>query len=128
VDISDHDERREGPAVWASLFVAGLYGGFLQAGVGFVFLAVLAGMLRIDLARANALKVALVLPYTLLALAIFALADQVDWAIGALLGISSAAGAWAGVNVAITHTEWLRWLVLGIVVTCALATGLRHLA
>jgi uncharacterized protein len=124
---ADVEAHREGPLVWGALFVVGLYGGFLQAGVGFVFLTVLAGMLRMDLTRANALKVALVVPYTLLALAIFAMADQVDWALGALLGVSSVAGAWLGVRVALTRTAWLRWLVLGAVVTCAAATGLRRL-
>ena len=119
--------HEEGPFVWTGLFVAGLYGGFLQAGVGFVFLTVLAGMLRLDLTRANALKVALVVPYTVLALGIFVLADQVDWAIGGLLGLSSVVGAWLGVRVAMTHTAWLRWLVLGAVVTAAVSTGLRRL-
>lgn len=117
----------DGPAVWGGLFVAGLYGGFLQAGVGFVLLTILAGMLRLDLARANALKVALVLPYTVLALIIFALADQVDWAVGLVLGLSSALGAWLGVRVALERTSWLRWLVLGAVVASAVAMGLRRL-
>jgi hypothetical protein len=127
IHVAPPEARPEGPGVWLGLLVAGLYGGFLQAGVGFVFLTVLAGMLQIDLARANALKVALVVPYTLLALVIFALADQVDWAVGALLGLSSMVGAWVGVKVAVTRTDWLRWLVLGIVVACAFVTGLRHL-
>ena len=51
-----------------AFFLVGLYGGFLQAGVGFVILAVTtAGGL--DLVRGNAVKVALVLAFTPLALA-----------------------------------------------------------
>ncbi|MFN3236101.1 MAG: sulfite exporter TauE/SafE family protein, partial [Pseudomonadales bacterium] len=48
----------EKPAGFIALFFAGVYGGFVQAGVGFILIAALAGSLRYDLVRANALKVA----------------------------------------------------------------------
>ena len=38
------------------LLLAGFYGGFVQAGVGFILIAAIAGGLRYDLVRANALK------------------------------------------------------------------------
>ncbi|MCG6872329.1 MAG: sulfite exporter TauE/SafE family protein, partial [Gammaproteobacteria bacterium] len=44
------------PNSWAGLLLAGFYGGFVQAGVGFVLIAALAGTLRYDLVRTNALK------------------------------------------------------------------------
>ena len=122
------DDAPEGAPVWLGLFGTGLYGGFLQAGVGFVLLTVLAGLLRMDLARANALKVALVVPYTIVALMIFAQAGQVDWWVGLWLGLSSAIGAWLGVHVNLKRTAWLRTLVLVAVVTSAVVMGARHLA
>ncbi|MDP6943637.1 MAG: sulfite exporter TauE/SafE family protein [Myxococcota bacterium] len=115
-------------AVSTGLFFTGLYGGFLQAGVGFVLLTVLAGMLRMDLARANALKSALVIPYTVVALAIFGVAGQIDWGVGASLGVSSVLGAWLGVHVTLERTEWLRWLVLGAVTASAIAVGWQRVA
>ena len=49
---------------WLGLFLAGAYGGFVQAGVGFVLLAVLVGQLQYDLLRSNALKLAITGSFT----------------------------------------------------------------
>ena len=111
-----------------ALVMTGFYGGFLQAGVGFVLLSVLAGMLRIDLTRANALKVALVVPYTLIALGIFMWADQVAWGVGLVLGLTSVMGARLGVHVALERAGWLRWLILLAVIASAIAIGLRRVS
>ena len=113
---------------WMGLALTGFYGGFLQAGVGFLLLSVLSGLLRLDLTRANAIKVALVVPYTIVALGIFAWADQVAWGVGLVLGLTSVIGARLGVRVAVERAEWLRWLVLGAVIASAAAIALRKLA
>ena len=42
---------KENRGAWLALFGAGIYGGFVQAGVGFILLAALAGGLRYDLLR-----------------------------------------------------------------------------
>lgn len=121
---------REGerPGGWLALvylFGAGWYGGFLQAGVGFVLLAVLAGALRYDLVRANAIKIALVLPWTVVVLAIFLAHDLVRWVPGLILGAGTALGGWLGVRFALRRTAWLRWVVLAAVTISALAIALR---
>ena len=51
-----------------ALFVAGFYGGFVQAGVGFVLMAALADTLRYDIVSTNALKVVCTLAFTAIAL------------------------------------------------------------
>ena len=56
---------------WRGLFATGVYGGFVQAGVGFILLATLAGGLRYDLIRAHALKMACSIAFTTVAVAIF---------------------------------------------------------
>ncbi len=63
----------ETPSSWWGLGLAGFYGGFVQAGVGFVLLAALAGTLRYDLVRANALKMLCTLVFTVVALGLFLL-------------------------------------------------------
>ena len=49
----------------------------MQAGVGFILLAALAGELRYDLIRANALKMACSIAFTTVAVAIFIFLDKV---------------------------------------------------
>lgn len=91
----------ETPKARASLVAVGIYGGFVQAAAGFVLLPVLAGLLRYDLVRANALKVCCTLSFTLVALAIFIWRGQVMWDVGLVLAACSAFGARLGVKTAI---------------------------
>ncbi len=46
----------EKPSAWIALFIAGIYGGFVQAGVGFILIAALAGTLRYDLVPYQCIK------------------------------------------------------------------------
>ncbi|MFH2095310.1 MAG: sulfite exporter TauE/SafE family protein, partial [Bacteroidota bacterium] len=58
-------------------FFIGVYGGFIQAGVGFFLLAGLVLGAGLDLVRANALKVLITLTFTIVAIVIFIYYDQV---------------------------------------------------
>ena len=70
---------RERPLWFVMLFGAGVYGGFVQAGVGFVLIAALAGGgLRYDLVRANALKVVCTALLSVASLAVFVSTDRVE--------------------------------------------------
>lgn len=82
-----------GAVTYLTLAGVGLYGGFLQAGVGFLFMVVLHRMLRLDLVRTNVYKVFIVLVYTLPALAVFVWSGNVRWLTGLVLAAGSAAGA-----------------------------------
>lgn len=89
---------------WARLlgFLAvGFYGGFLQVGVGFFLLAALVLLSGRDLVSANAVKVLLVLLFTLPALGVYALSGQIDWAIGFVLAVGSSVGGWLGARLTI---------------------------
>lgn len=83
------------------LFVAGWYGGLIQAGVGFLLLLGLRRLGGLDLSRANVLKVALVLAYTPLALGIFAGEAKVEPGAGAALAVGMGAGAWFGAGLSL---------------------------
>ena len=82
-------------------FVIGIYGGFIQAGVGFFLLAGLVLGMGHELVKANALKVFIVFLYTPFALAIFILNDQVDYKLGLILAIGNMLGAFVGARVAV---------------------------
>lgn len=101
-------------------FVVGLYGGFIQAGVGFLMLAVTTGA-GLDLVRGNALKVALVLLFNLLALALFWAGGKVDWGMGVALAAGNVSGSLIGVRLAVEKGhEWVRKVVTALVVVFAL--------
>lgn len=106
------------PAGFIALFLAGVYGGFLQAGVGFVLLPVLVGLLHYDLVRANALKIVATGLFTAVALAIFIVRDQILWIPGLLLGLGSMLGAQLAVRFAVAvDARVLRWFLLITVIT-----------
>ena len=81
-------------------FLVGIYGGYIQAGVGFLVLSVLLWQ-NINLVHGNAVKLTIIFFFTAIALLIFAWNGQVNWAMGAMLGIGNMLGAWLGTHVAI---------------------------
>lgn len=102
----------ERPLAWLGLFAAGLYGGFVQAGVGFILIAALAGGLRYDLVRANALKMAITGALTAVALAVFVLRSQVLWIPGLVLAFGTVIGATLSVRFAISVPQSvLKWVL-----------------
>lgn len=90
---------------------AGIYGGFIQAGVGFILMAILHKVLRLDLVRVNMHKVFIVGVYTLVALSIFASKGQVVWLAGIVLAAGNSVGGWVATHLAIKKGEKLiRWI------------------
>ncbi len=90
---------------WWGLFGAGVYGGFVQAGVGFILLAVLTAGLRYDLLRANALKMSCALAFTTVALGVFIVFGKVSWVPGLILALGAMAGAWLSVKIAVNISQ-----------------------
>ncbi len=82
-------------------FLIGVYGGFIQAGVGFFLLAGLVLGSGFELVKANALKVFIVFLYTPFALAIFIWNNDVDYILGFTLAIGNMTGAFLGARVAV---------------------------
>ena len=90
-------ERIKGKYFWLSIiafFFIGLYGGFIQAGVGFIILFTLSNINQFSLVKSNAIKVTVALIYTLVAVAIFAYNDSVNWKYGLILSLGNATGGW----------------------------------
>lgn len=109
---------------WWSLFGAGVYGGFVQAGVGFILLAALAGGLRYDLLRANALKTVCTLAFTSVALVIFIGFGQVSWIPGLVLASGTVFGAHLAVKVAVRASQnAIKWFLF-LMTLCAVGATL----
>lgn len=94
---------------------AGFYGGFIQAGVGFILMAILHRVLGLDLVRVNMHKVFIVGMYTLVALIIYAARGQIVWAAGIFLAIGNAIGGWLGAHFAVRKGEKVIRIVLNTV-------------
>lgn len=94
-------------------FFIGLYGGFIQMGVGFFLLAGLVLGCGQNLVKANALKVFIVLIYTLFSLGIFFWHKQVDITAGLILAAGNMGGAWLGVHFQIKGgAKYVRYVLL----------------
>jgi len=89
----ERNEKR-GFFQYIMFFILGVYGGFLQAGVGLFLLAGLVLGSGFDLIKANAVKVFMVMLFTPFALAVFIYNNQVDYYSGSLLAVGSMAGAY----------------------------------
>ncbi len=75
-------------------FFVGIYGGFIQAGVGFVIIAVLTLVNHYSLVKTNSIKVFVVFVYTVFALGVFIWEEQVEWIAGSTMAAGSALGGW----------------------------------
>lgn len=117
---------RQRPVVYPLLFAVGIYAGFIQAGVGYLLIAVFSAVLGRDLAEGNALKVALVLLFTLVALPVLGLDAPIDWAAGAVVGLGSVVGALLAVRFAVkaspTALKAVLLSTLAVVVVVSIAT------
>jgi len=97
---------------------AGVWGGFIQIGVGFILMPILARVMGFDLVRVNMHKVAIVLVYTIVALALYAAQVQIVWMAGLSLAVGNALGGWLGAHTTIAKGEvWVRRVfIIAIVV------------
>ncbi len=111
---------RPGVFQYLLFFAIGVYGGFLQAGVGIFLLAGLVLSAGYDVVRANAVKLLIVLCFTPFALAVFIMGDQVQWGIGLVLGIGNMLGAWVASRMAVKRgAPFVRWLLIAVVIVAA---------
>lgn len=107
-------------AVGIAFFLIGIYGGFVQAGVGFLILAATTAA-GLDLVRGNAVKVLTVLCFTAMSLALFALNGRVDWMMGLVLAAGTTIGGIAGARLTVLKGHrWVRGVVTVTMVLFAL--------
>jgi len=112
----DQEEQRSW-WIYPSLLGIGFYGGFLQIGVGFLFMAALYHLLRVDLITVNMHKVFIILIYTLPALLIFIWTGNVNWKFGLALAAGNALGGWWGAHVAVKGGERVIRIILAVAIS-----------
>ena len=95
-----------------SFFGIGVYGGFVQAGVGFI---IITGLLvhGLDLVRINAIKVLVIFAFTIVALGVFVVHGQVDYVLGLALATGNSLGGWFATHMAVKKGhEWIKRFVI----------------
>lgn len=107
-------------ALFVSFFFVGIYGGFVQAGVGFIIIAALM-VHGLDLVRINAVKVFVVFVYTAIALGVFVYHGQVNYVLGIGLAAGNSIGGMLGPRLAVAKGhDWIKKVVNGAVLVFAL--------
>ena len=116
-------DRHTGP-LFATQFLAAVYGAYFGAGVGIMMLAILGIFLSDSLQRLNALKGLLSFLISLVAAVYFALLADVSWVAVAVMAVASLLGGQLGVLLARRlNDQVLRWLVIAF----GVAVGVRLL-
>ena len=119
--IESTDNRSKTIAMLVFFFI-GIYGGFIQAGVGLLIITGLRLLTGIDLVRTNAIKVFVIFFYTVVALGIFIAKDKVDWYLGPTLAVGNACGAWLGSHWAVEKGD--KWIKV-VLIVAVLAFAVR---
>ncbi|UXX78342.1 sulfite exporter TauE/SafE family protein [Reichenbachiella carrageenanivorans] len=96
-----------------AFFFVGIYGGFIQAGVGFIIIATLTSINHLSLVKTNSIKVFVALFYTIFALAVFAWEGQVDWVLGLTLAAGTSIGGWVASRWSVNKGDkWIRYFLI----------------
>jgi hypothetical protein len=108
------------PLRFLVFFAIGIYGGFLQAGVGIFLLVGLVLEVGYDIVRANAAKVLMILASAVVSLLVFSVNLEIAWSIGLVLAAGNMLGAWLATRFAIDKgAVWVRRFVIVIVLVSA---------
>lgn len=99
---------------WPIMFAVGFYGGFIQAGVGFVIMATLLHLYGMDLIKINMHKVFIVMVFTVPAVIFFIVTDNVNWFAAVALSVGMMLGTWIAVKMSLKKGEKLVRIVLGV--------------
>ncbi len=126
----EEDPRTEPPAhLYLQLplmFVIGLYGGFIQAGVGYLVILSLSTIGGLSLVRTNSLKVVIIGAYMLPSLLVFLFSGKIAWLPALVLTAGNSVGGWLGSSFTVKKGDrWIRLvLVVAMLVMVAKLLGL----
>ncbi len=101
-------------------FFLGIYGGFIQAGIGFLIIATLTTVNKFSLVKTNAIKVFVIMAYSFSAIVVFALEGKVNWQYGLILAAGNSTGAWFTSRWSVkAGDKFVRWFLVVAVIALA---------
>lgn len=98
-----------------AVMLAGVWGGLIQLGIGFILMPILQRVLGLNLVQVNAHKVMIILIYTIAALLVFANNTELMWLTGGVLAVGMSIGGWLGARVTVSKGEHMIKTVLNVV-------------
>jgi uncharacterized membrane protein YfcA len=116
-------EQQGKPSWWIYPVMLGIgfYGGFMQVGVGFLFMASLFYLMKLDLIRVNMHKVFIIFVYTIPAFLIFAFTEKVEWKYGLILALGMGLGGWWAAKISVKKGEkFIRIVLIAAILLMAL--------
>lgn len=108
---------------WFLIFLIGLYGGFIQMGIGIMLLSVLVLLVDYSLRDANIIKLVLAMVFLIPAFIIFLTSGDMRWAPGIALAIGQAIGAVIGARYILfmpNANVLVRWVLIIILSVSAI--------
>lgn len=123
LQASDFSKRPSNWLLFPLFFLLGLYGGFIQMGMGVLFLVITVLIARFELIEANAVKTLVIAIYTLLVLAVFHWKGLIDWRVGAILATGQTAGGYLTARIASSYPQanvWAHRLLVAVVILAIL--------
>ena len=116
IEYANEDNEKISPWVYVSMLFIGFYGGFIQVGVGFIIMAALHYLMKLNLVYVNMHKVFIVFIYTIPAIFIFIFTNNINWELGLSLAAGNAIGGWWAAKFSVKKGEGVIKIILIIAV------------
>jgi uncharacterized membrane protein YfcA len=96
IETAETHALRLGAREAVMFFGIGIWLGFIVLDGATYMLLALVIVVGLPLVKANALKSAVLVPTAVVAMGVFAIKGDIDWTIGAIMGVGSILGGWLG--------------------------------
>ncbi len=102
-------------------FFVGIYGGLIQAGVGFIIIVSLTLITGFSLVRINSMKMMIVAIYMVSSIIIFLINGKINWLYGLTLAVGNSLGAYLGSVFSVKKGDkWIKVILVVVIVIMSL--------
>lgn len=102
-------------------FFLGIYGGFVQAGIGFLVIAVLSLVNNLSLVKSNYVKVFAAIVYTGASVIVFGWEGKIIWVTALILAVGHAFGGWYASRWSVTAGDiWIKRVMVVSIIAMAI--------
>ncbi|MBN2586378.1 MAG: sulfite exporter TauE/SafE family protein [Candidatus Fermentibacteraceae bacterium] len=121
-DVDHAGEELRHPRLQVLMFfLIGIYGGFIQAGTGYLVIFALSVVGGLSLVKTNSLKIIVIAFYMLPSLAVFVIGGEVRWVPGLILAAGTSLGGWTGTAFAVRKGDrWIKLILAAAITAMAL--------